>query len=132
MYQYTLLDLQGNNTPTPIDPEERLIVDGLVLKSLRYPTPPTGYESMANVWIDQYDSNGWAYLESNNVIRKQEVLVDTKRITDVFTYDEETAHKEYDIDLYDPFKGVIPGFIGKDINHRSKVCLLYTSPSPRD
>ena len=51
--------------------------------------------------------NGWAYLEANSVIRKQEVLVDTKRITDVFTYDEETAHKEYDIDLYDPFKGVI-------------------------
>ena len=121
MYQYTLLDLQGNNTPVPIDPETRLTVDGLVLKSLRYPTPPTGYESMANVWIDQYDSNGWAYLESNNVIRKQEVLVDTKRITDVFTYDEETAHKEFDIDLYDPFKGVIPGFIGKDINHRSQV-----------
>ena len=87
MYQYTLLDLQGNNTPTPIDPEERLIVDGLVLKSLRYPTPPTGYENMANVWIDQYDSNGWAYLESNNVVRKQEVLVDTKRITELVTDD---------------------------------------------
>ena len=39
----------------------------------------------------------------------------------MFTYDEETAHKEFDIDLYDPFKGVIPGFIGKDINHRSQV-----------
>ncbi len=121
MYQYTLLDLAGNNTPRTNDTEKRLNVDGLVLKSLRYPTPPTGYESMANVWIDQYDTNGWAYLEANTVIRKQEKLVDTKRITDIITYDEETAHKEYDIDLYDPFKGVIPGFIGKDINHRSVV-----------
>ena len=121
MYQYTLLDLQGNPSPVLNNPETRLTVDGLVLKSLRYPTPPTGFESMANVWIDNYDANGWAYLEANSVIRKQEALVDTKRITDIFTYDENNAHKEFDIDLYDPFKGVIPGFIGKDINYRSTV-----------
>ena len=70
--------------------------------------------------LTQYDPNGWAYLEANNVIRKQEVLVDTKRITDVFTYDEETAHKEYDIDLYDPFKGVITDLLVKTLITEAK------------
>ena len=57
---------------------------------------------MANVWVDNYDDNGWAYLESNTVIRHQEKLVDTAFLTDVFTYDNESAEKEFEIDIHDP------------------------------
>ena len=49
-------------------------------------------------------------------IKQQEDLVNTRFIRDVFTYDNETAEKEFYIDLYDPFKGILPGFIDKEID----------------
>ena len=65
--------------------------------------------NIANVWIDNYAGTGkWAYLESNTIVRQQENLVNTRFIRDVFTYDNESAEKEFDIDLYDPFKGILP------------------------
>ena len=77
--------------------------------------------SLSNVWVDNYqNTNKWAYLESGTIIRQQEKLVDTKFIRDVFTYDEDSAEKEFDIDLYDPFKGILPGFIGKEIDFRTE------------
>jgi len=94
-------------------------VTALTLSSLRHSTPPANVATMANVWVDNYDTNGWAYLESNTVVRHQEKLVDTKFLTDVFTYDNESAEKEFDIDIYDPFKGILPGFIQKEIDYTS-------------
>ena len=77
--------------------------------------------NLSNVWIDDYQNTGkWAYLENNTVIRQQEKLVDTKFIRDVFTYDEVSAEKEFDVDLYDPFKGILPGFIGKEIDFKTE------------
>ena len=77
--------------------------------------------NLSNVWIDDYQNTGkWAYLENNTVIRQQEKLVDTKFIRDVFTYDEASAEKEFDVDLYDPFKGILPGFIGKEIDFKTE------------
>ena len=77
--------------------------------------------TLSNVWVDNYqNTNKWAYLESGIVIRQQEKLVDTKFIRDVFTYDESSAEKEFDVDLYDPFKGILPGFIGKEIDFRTE------------
>ena len=37
----------------------------------------------------------------------------------MFTYDNESAEKEFDIDIYDPFKGILPVFIQKEIDFTS-------------
>ena len=119
LYQYDLIDIFGNSTN--LVGKDQKNVTTLKLDSLRYSTPPANIASMANVWVDNYDANGWAYLESNTVIRHQEKLIDSKFLTDVFTYDDESAEKEFDIDIHDPFKGVIPGFIDKEIDFKSDI-----------
>ena len=116
VWQYDLNSLDGTGVTVGKDSKN---VTALKLSSLRYSTPPANIASMANVWVDNYDTNGWAYLEGNTVVRHQEKLVDTAFLTDVITYDNETAEKEFDIDIYDPFKGILPGFIAKEIDFRS-------------
>ena len=119
LYKYELRRLDGNS---PIQMTAQNVnaihVDALALESVRHATE-TGLDmaNISNVWIDNYAGTGkWAYLESNTIIRQQEDLVNTRFIRDVFTYDNETAEKEFDIDLYDPFKGILPGFIDKEID----------------
>ena len=114
VWEYDLRSLL--NEPVIINNADDKKVKALALSSLRYSTPPANIASMANAWVDKYDTNGWAYLESNTVVRHQEKMVDTKFLTDVFTYDNESAEKEFDIDIYDPFKGILPGFIQKELD----------------
>ena len=116
LYQYDLTDIRGDGVQL-IGKDQRN-VSALKLNSLRYSTPPANIATLANVWVDTYDSNGWAYLEANTVVRHQEKLIDSKFLTDVFTYDDETAEKEFDIDIHDPFKGILPGFIDKEIDFK--------------
>lgn len=123
LYKYELRRLDGV-TPINITAEgtKAIHVDALALQSQRHSTE-TGLDlaNISNVWIDDYNASGkWAYLENGNVIRQQENLVDTRFIRDVFTYDNETAEKEFDIDLYDPFKGILPGFIDKEIDLKTQ------------
>lgn len=117
LYQYDLADITGQGVQ--LIGKDQKNVTPLKLDSLRYSSPPANIATMANVWVDNYDANGWAYLEANTVIRHQEKLIDSKFLTDVFTYDNESAEKEFDIDIYDPFKGIIPGFIDKEIDFKS-------------
>ena len=117
VWQYDLLSL--DNQAVSLNQKDNKKITALKLSSKRYSTPPANIASMANVWVDNYDTNGWAYLEGNTVIRHQEKLVDTKFLTDVFTYDNESAEKEFEIDIHDPFKGVIPGFIDAEIDFKS-------------
>ena len=179
LYQYDLADLRQG--PVTLVGRDQKNVTPLKLDSVRYSTPPANVTSMSNVWIDNYDDNGWAYLENKTVkagefvegttytikevgttdfttigasantvglqfiptdgdantsysnigvgtgtattsvvVRHQEKLIDTKFLTDIFTYDNETAEKEFDIDIYDPFKGILPGFIDKEIDFKSE------------
>ena len=116
LYEYDLFTIRGESTN--LLGKDQKNITPLKLNSLRYSTPPANIASMANVWVDNYDTNGWAYLEANTVVRHQEKLIDSKFLTDVITYDEETAEKEFDIDIYDPFKGILPGFIDKEIDFK--------------
>lgn len=123
LYKYELRRLDGIGPINMLsDKISAVHVNPLALQSQRYDTEANlDLATMSNVWIDNYNNTGgWAYLESNNVIRQQEKLVDTKFIRDVFTYDEVDAEKEFDVDLYDPFKGILPGFIGKEIDLRTE------------
>ena len=122
LYEYELRQVDGTSpivfTNTNLTRQD---VKPLLLQSMRYDTEAgLTLANMSNVWIDNYGGNGWAYLESGTVIRKQEALTDIAFIDDVITYDAETAEKEFDINLYDPFKGIIPGFIDKDITYKTE------------
>ena len=71
--------------------------------------------SFDKIWIDNYNSNGWAYLENNVKVYGQESLVDSKFVKNSIIYDDESGEKDYDLYEYDPFKGIIPGFIDREI-----------------
>ena len=73
----------------------------------------------ANAWVDNYNG-GWAYLENGVIKRNQEALTDTKFITNAIAYDRDTGIKNADLNLWDPFKGVIPAIIKNEIHHISE------------
>lgn len=122
LYEYELRQVDGlSPVQFTNDNLTRQDVKPLLLESMRYATESgLTLAGMSNVWIDNYGGNGWAYLENGTVIRKQESLTDIAFIDDVITYDADTAEKEFDINLYDPFKGIIPGFIDKDITFKTE------------
>ena len=73
-------------------------------------------DTLSNVWIDDYNNSGWAYLEGNVAKATQPNLVDTTFVKNAIMYDQDTGEKEVDLHFYDPFKGVLPGFIQKEIH----------------
>ena len=130
LYEYELRQVDGTS---PIlftnDNLLRQDVKPLLLESMRFDTEAgLTLSGMSNVWIDNYGGNGWAYIENGTVIRQQESLTDIAFLDDVITYDAETAEKEFDINLYDPFKGIIPGFIDKDITYKTQSDPIVYNP----
>ena len=90
-------------------------------------------DELANVWIDQYVNldpanismpdfieGGWAYLENGVPQRWQTPMVDTNYVKNALMYDPDTGNKTVQFDLWDPFKGVLPGFIANEIHYISE------------
>lgn len=90
-------------------------------------------DEFANVWIDTYVNldpanismpdfipGGWAYLENGKPQRWQTPLVDTNYVKNAIMYDPDTGVKTTQFDLWDPFKGVLPGFIDNEIHFISE------------
>ena len=138
LYQYELRTILGN--PVSLNSSElSQEAEVLYLESQRYGKETditlannTNISNVVanfeNVWIDDYNGNGWAYLESNAIINQQENMVDPKFIKNSLLYDSESGNKKYDLDLWDPFKGVLPGFIDKEIDFISENDpVVYTS-----
>ena len=86
-------------------------------------------DELPNVWIDSYYNldpanismpdfipGGWAYLEDGVPQRWQTPLVDTNYVKNALMYDPDTGNKTVQFDLWDPFKGVLPGFIANEIH----------------
>lgn len=86
-------------------------------------------DTFANVWIDSYvnedpanismpgfTNGGWAYIENGMPKRWQTPLVDPEFIQNALIYNETTGNKEVDLEFWDPFKGIIPGFIENEIH----------------
>lgn len=75
----------------------------------------------SNVDIDlQYPGfkqGGWGYFENNIMTRYQTPLVDTRFIHNSIVYDPQTGARTADLYTWDPFKGVLPGFIDKEIDY---------------
>lgn len=103
--------------------EEKLVTSNII-----EPVEDTDFE-LANVWIDSYTNQdtanismpdfipgGWAYLENGIPQRWQTPLVDTNYVKNVITYDPDTGTKTTQFDFWDPFKGVLPGFIQNEIH----------------
>ena len=104
--------------------------DKLYLKSNLLTSDTT---DLSNVWIDYYvnlDSanismpdfipGGWAYLENGIPQRWQTPLVDTNYVKNALIYDPDTGNKTVQFDLWDPFKGVLPGFVANEIHYISE------------
>tara|TARA_R110001592_G_scaffold127750_1_gene339745 strand:- start:6550 stop:24414 length:17865 start_codon:yes stop_codon:yes gene_type:complete len=127
MFQYELRSTSGEAVNTSSLQQECQV---LYLESMRYPSA-TGnvivkdsisydINTFGNVWIDNYNDSGWAYFEGSNVASvTQPKLVDTTFVENAIIYDQDSGEKEYDLHFYDPFKGVIPGFIQKEIHFTS-------------
>ena len=128
MYQYELRNLDGTTVSSTNDSRNAKV---LYLESQRYKDEalvaqnnvaniPNTVSNFANVWIDNYNNNGWAYLENGTVIREQESLVDSKYIKNTIVYDSTTGNKDFDYDMWDPFKGVLPAFVDAEITYIGK------------
>ena len=126
MFQYELRTTTGSPVNTLLEQQECQV---LFLESVRYPNN-TGnvvvkdginydLNTFSNVWIDNYNDSGWAYFENSNIAKTtQPKLVDTTFVENAIIYDQESGEKEYDLHFYDPFKGIIPGFIDKEITFK--------------
>jgi hypothetical protein len=73
------------------------------------------------VWVDNYNNNGWAYLVDGVVTAQQEPLVDTLKIRNAIVYDEDTGARTLDLQVWDPFKGILPGYIRREIQFVSEI-----------
>ena len=76
----------------------------------------TALNAEANAWVDNYQGQGWAYLENGVVQQRQEPLVDIKAIEHAQMYNAETGQTSLQLNFWDPFKGVLPGFIQNEIH----------------
>ena len=94
-----------------------------------------------NAWVDSYTSRGnivdltgnthraydmpgfveggWAYLENGVPKRWQTELVDVNFVNSALIYNPESGTKTFDLNFWDPFKGVLPGLIQNEIHYIS-------------
>ena len=132
LFQYELRSLTG--APVRLrSGSSSQEVDVLYMESQRYATEtditnanviysaiPSAIADFGNVWIDNYNNTGWNYLEKGTSVTGQEELVDTKFLNNALIYDNEDGNKRLDLHLWDPFKGILPGFIDKEIEFVSE------------
>ena len=130
LFQYELRNLDGSVVSSTNDARNAKV---LYLESQRYKDEaliaqnnvsniPNTISGFDNLWIDNYEGNGWAYLENGNVtpVRQQEPMVDAKYIKNTIVYDSTTGNKDFDYDMWDPFKGVLPAFVDAEITYTGK------------
>jgi hypothetical protein len=67
-----------------------------------------------------FTQGGWGYFEDNFMTRYQTPLVDTRYIHNSIIYDPISGARTVDLYPWDPFKGVMPGFIDKEIDYISE------------
>ena len=91
--------------------------NAITLANTSYPTIPSALADFGNVWIDNYNSTGWKYYENGEKITEQEDLVDTKFLNNALIYDDTSGNKRMDLHMWDPFKGIIPGYLDKEIEY---------------
>ena len=103
-------DINGKR-PSYIDIPDKLWVDSVTLE-----------DSLANIAVRYpgFTQGGWGYFEDNFMTRYQTPLVDTRYVHNSIIYDPESGARTTDLYPWDPFKGVLPGFIDKEIDYISE------------
>ena len=81
---------------------------------------PSTKEDFDQVWIDDDGYGKWAYYENGEKVREQLPLVDPKYIKNTIIYDSTTGEKDFDYDMWDPFKGIFPAFVDAEIKYFSE------------
>lgn len=101
------------NTPVNVFASKRFNVNNTITDSDLLFEP--------KAWLDNYANSGkWAYLENGTVAAAQQDLVDVNFIRSAFVYDGDTGHDVTVLDFWDPFKGILPGFIRNELHFISE------------
>ena len=105
-----LLDMQ-TKAGADIEIPSKLWVDSVTLD-----------DTLANIAVRYpgFTQGGWGYFENNIMTRYQTPLVDTRYIHNSIIYDPQSGARTTDLYPWDPFKGVLPGFIDKEIDYISE------------
>ena len=70
----------------------------------------------ANVTMTGFNDGGWAYLEFGVPKRWQTPLTNPNYVKNVILYNQDDGAKITDFEFWDPFKGIIPGFVRNEIH----------------
>ena len=125
LYKYDLLNIYGGNVSLG-GPSAKQNVDVNIFESRRFGTDnPLDDQFVVRqydkAWVDDFQGKGWHYFENGFARAIQSEMVDVEHITNAIAYDAETGEKTTDLDFWDPFKGIIPGFIRNEIHHINEV-----------
>jgi len=100
-------------------------LDVLYLKSARVHSKYDVQSLMPKVWVDNYDANGWAYLENGKVVYRKDNLVDSSKIKSALVYDNITGQRITDVYLNDPFKNVFMPEVERNLTYISESDPVY-------
>ena len=67
--------------------------------------------------VPGFINGGWAYIEDGVPKLWQTPMVDTRYVHNSIIYDPESGARTTDLYPWDPFKGVLPGFIDKELDY---------------
>lgn len=70
-------------------------------------------------WADNNEGLGWYFAAGTGTIRQEEPLVNTNLFSSSFAYDPVTTETILNIPIYDPFKGIIPGIVERNLKWKS-------------
>ena len=81
-------------------------------------------------WVDNYSGDGkWAVINNGEVTRQYAPLVDTSLFDVMFLYNKDTGSTITELYQHDPYKGIIPGFIDRNITYKTdEDPATYNSP----
>lgn len=129
MFKYTIVNpygsavtLNGNatkqNAPVNVFASKRFNINNQIT------TPQLTVDAIGQnalepkAWIDDYQgTNKWAYIENGTVVEQQQNLVDVNFVESALVYDGETGNGVNQLDFWDPFKGILPGFIRNELHY---------------
>ena len=100
-------------------------IDVLYLQSARVQSKYELRPLMKKAWVDDYDVNGWAYLENGKVVYQKDKLVDSSKLKSAIVYDNETGKRITDVYLNDPFKNVFMPEVESNLTYISESDPVY-------
>jgi hypothetical protein len=122
VYSYTLNRIGGGPLVTDKLQTE---IDVLYLQTARVNSKFELKPLMKKAWVDNYDVNGWAYLENGKIVYQKDKLVDSSKLKSAIVYDNETGKRITDVYLNDPFKNVFMPEVESNLTYISESDPVY-------